>query len=669
MPLGVVASYIYNGQHYTQLMPFQGQYYVRSTAASVSCDPAPVVAGSATTCTATVLDTDGVPKTAQPGGVVTFSAQPGGKGTFSSTTCTLFFGSCSVTYTPSLTTQGSVTITASYQGDPAHAGSSDSASLVVLDPTQTTVTGPCKGANVPVTTLTTCTVTVVDMTGGTPTTPTGTVTMTDSPSGSGSFGTCTLSQVSVGTASCTVSYAPSAGEEGPITITATYNGDSTHSGSSGSTGLTATQIATTTIVSCSPNPTSRNVASTCTATVSDNGGATLRPTGTVRFSASPSGDGSFSSTTCTLSSGSCSVSFTPSVSGVSVTITASYQGDTDHTVSSGSTVLTVSSGGGRSTSTSISCSSPVAVNSPTTCTATVSDTSGGTKVTPTGTFTFSAPSGSGSFSPSNGQCTLSGSGGTATCTVSVTFTPGLGQEGSITLTGSYPGDGQHSGSSNSQSITATQRGTSTSVTCLPTSGGVGTARTCTATVTDISPGTTVTPTGTVSFSVSPTGRGNFGSTTCNLSGGSCSVTYTPTASGSVTITASYNGDTDHSTSTGTITVTPGSGGGKDPTTTSVSCQDLGSFFGNEWFDCTATVTDTGSSPTTPTGTVSWSTSDSGGRFPFGGSTCNLSRINGSSASCDVYYTFGTNQTDTITATYNSDSTHNGSSGFQNISLN
>jgi hypothetical protein len=55
---------------------------------------------------------------------VTFSASISG-GTFSSTTCTLSAGSCSVTYTPPLLlTSTTITITATYAGDPVHSGGS-----------------------------------------------------------------------------------------------------------------------------------------------------------------------------------------------------------------------------------------------------------------------------------------------------------------------------------------------------------------------------------------------------------------------------------------------------------------------------------------------------------------------------------------------------------------
>ncbi len=84
----------------------------------------------------------------------------------------------------------------------------------------------------------TFTVTVSD-TSASPTSPTGTETWNDGGFG-GSFGgssQCTLSSLGPSSSDCSITYtAPSS--PGPATITAVYPGDSTHSGSSGSSALT-----------------------------------------------------------------------------------------------------------------------------------------------------------------------------------------------------------------------------------------------------------------------------------------------------------------------------------------------------------------------------------------------------------------------------------------------
>ncbi len=89
-----------------------------------------------------------------------------------------------------------------------------------------------------------------------------------------------------------------------------------------------------TLVSCSPNPISVGSPVTCTATVSGS-----NPTGTVSWSTSSS-TGGFSQSVCTLFNGSCSTFYVDNCTG-SVTITASYSGDSNNGPSSGSTLLTV----------------------------------------------------------------------------------------------------------------------------------------------------------------------------------------------------------------------------------------------------------------------------------------------------------------------------------------
>ena len=94
---------------------------------------------------------------------------------------------------------------------------------------------------------------------------------------------------------------------------------------------------TTTSVSCSPSSVNGGVPSTCTATVSGSS-----PTGTVTLtSSSASGYLAPSNGKCTLSSGSCSVTYRDPNAGAP-TVTASYGGDTNNGPSSGATSVTVS---------------------------------------------------------------------------------------------------------------------------------------------------------------------------------------------------------------------------------------------------------------------------------------------------------------------------------------
>lgn len=164
--------------------------------------------------------------------------------------------------------------------------------------------------------------------------PTGTVTWSSSGAGTftPSYSTCILYS-----GSCSVLYTPSSSASSPVTITATYGGDTNNPGSSRSFSLEVVRLTTTTSVSCSPSSVSVASSSTCTATVTGNS-----PTGTVSWASSAVANFS-PALTCTLSGGSCSVSYTPSSSTSPVTITATYGGDASNGGSSGTFNLPVAS--------------------------------------------------------------------------------------------------------------------------------------------------------------------------------------------------------------------------------------------------------------------------------------------------------------------------------------
>jgi hypothetical protein len=109
---------------------------------------------------------------------------------------------------------------------------------------------------------------------------------------------------------------------------------------------------------------------------------------------------------------------------------------------------------------------------------------------------------------------------------------------------------------------------------------------------------------------------------------------------------------------------------KHPTTTTVGCEPPTVVAGQPT-KCTATVTDTATSgQTTPTGTVSFTTSGPGS---FNKASCKLGTVNSSSASCSVIYTPGSTpsepvRTDTLTATYEGDTTHEGSEGTTTVTV-
>ncbi len=206
-------------------------------------------------------------------------------------------------------------------------------------------------------------------------------------------------------------------------------------------------------VTCAPGSVTETQSTTCTATVSDLSGGPA-PTGTVSFLSAE--QGTFSSPQCSLtatgSTGTCTVSYTPTAVGSGMhLISGAYNGDPTHAVDTASTSVAVIGRptAANSTSTFVGCS-PTAITPghATTCTATVSDTGPGAPTTPTGTVSFSS-SGAAKLG-SGGQCTLSGSRGSAACAVS--FTPGRSRSDTPTLTARYGGDFGHTGSSGSTTV-------------------------------------------------------------------------------------------------------------------------------------------------------------------------------------------------------------------------
>ncbi len=157
---------------------------------------------------------------------------------------------------------------------------------------------------------------------------------------------------------------------------------------------------------------------------------------------------------------------------------------------------------------------------------------------------------------------LAGGGTSASCNVS--YTPGAVGSGTHVITAGYSGDDTHRVTSASIGLRVTSAPTSTFVGCSPTAVTPGHATRCTATVSDNGPGTTTTPTGTVSFSSGGSGKLSRGGQ-CTLSGSrgsaSCAVSFTParTQSDSPILTARYGGDFGHTGSSGSTTVAPVAG--------------------------------------------------------------------------------------------------------------
>ena len=116
-----------------------------------------------------------------------------------------------------------------------------------------------------------------------------------------------------------------------------------------------------------------------------------------------------------------------------------------------------------------------------------------------------------------------------------------------------------------------------------------------------------------------------------------------------------------------VTVIAGPSPSTHATRTILTC-DPGSVAVNQAAQCTATVTDTSSTPTTPTGTVSFTTNSSGTFTPS--SSCTLNPASSSASSCTLSYSpdLGSDGTHRITGTYTTDSTHFATRGSFNLAV-
>lgn len=224
---------------------------------------------------------------------------------------------------------------------------------------------------------------------------------------------------------------------------AVYSGDADNQGAtSGCNTLTVSVSPMTLTLSCNHASVVVGAPIKCKATVQGSGSA---PTGVVAWSGSSAG--TFSSASCTLSRhksyGTCSVKFTPAAAGSSVTITASYGGDSKNFPSAGTYSLSVTT---KATKTTVSCTPKSAVagsSTAITCRAKV------TGYSPAGTVSWSQ-SGTGSVSFSSATCTLISLSLTqGTCLMTITGTTA----GKVVLLATYSGDPNNQASSKTTTLT------------------------------------------------------------------------------------------------------------------------------------------------------------------------------------------------------------------------
>jgi hypothetical protein len=355
---------------------------------------------------------------------------------------------------------------------------------------------------------------------------------------------------------------------GTYTVKATYIGDGTYSGSSGTLQQTLSKATTTTIVGALNNPAqSGGAAASFTASVS--GTPVAVPNGTVIFDF---GDGT--TTPAPLAGGTATISHAYTTAGT-FTVTATYSGDSNYIASSGATNQTVN----KQPVNVVVNAGNGPVGSPLSIGVTVNAISIGT---PTGSVTLTFGDGA--------SATLPLSSGHAS------FTHTYVSAGTFTASATYNGDANYLGGIGSNAQTVIKILSSTALAVSPAPSTVGQTTTFTATVTSFG-GSSVTPTGPVTFVF---GDGNSAPGTLAVNG-VATVTHTYAVAGGFSAQAIYNGDGNFIASTGNALagVSPAS------TNTVLSATPNPSAAGQA-VTLTATVTSTAG---TPTGTVSFSLGD------------------------------------------------------------
>ncbi len=311
---------------------------------------------------------------------------------------------------------------------------------------------------------------------------------------------------------------------GGHTVTASYDGNGNFTGSPGNTvNQTILQAATSTMVSSSLNPASFGQTVNFVATVTSTTPAT--PDGTVTFTV----DNVPQSPSVTLDA---SGHATLSLNNLSLgghTVTASYDGNTNFTGSSGNTVTETIKQAGTSTALSSS-ANPSIVGQPVTFIATITSFA-----VPDGTVTFTVD---GVTQP---KATLNG--GKATLTVA-TFTLGA-----HTVTAGYDGNANFAASGPTALTQQVLNASATSIASSANPSVFGQPVVFTATI--VAATGSGTPTGTVTFVVDNTARAPVSVN----SSGQASITLNNLIVGSHTVTANYSGDGTFAPSSPTVPVT------------------------------------------------------------------------------------------------------------------
>jgi hypothetical protein len=466
------------------------------TTTGIGSSPNPSNYGVSVTFTASV--TAVAPGAGTPTGTVTFKD---GSGTLGSAALN---GSGTATYSTSSLSATSHSITAVYSGDTNFTTSTSTALTQTVNKanTSTNVNSGPNPSTYGQSVMFTATVT--------PSTGTGT------PTGSVTFTVDGTPQTPVGMSGGSASFSTASLTGGSHSITASYSGDSNYStSSSGTVTQTVNKAGTTTGLTSSANPSTTGQSVTFTATVS-----APAATGTVTFY-----DGTTVIGSGGLSGGKATYA-TSTLAAGSHSISATYGGDNNYSSSNSSTLTqNVNSSVITTTTTLGSSLNPSTYGQSVTVTATVSPTSG--SGTPTGSVTFTVDG-----SP---QAPVALSGGKAALVTS-SLVPG-----SHSITASYSGDTNYTGSSSSTLTQSVNKAnTTTTLTGSPNPSNNGQTVTFTATVSPAG-------TGTVQFFNGGTSIG-----VVNVSSGKATLPTSTLTVGTHSITAKYSGDTNYNGSTSAV---------------------------------------------------------------------------------------------------------------------
>jgi hypothetical protein len=312
------------------------------------------------------------------------------------TTQSLSSGAATITIPAGSLAPGNDTLTVSYSGDSAYAPTSQTETVNVAAAVPTvTVVAP---ASDNVTNSVPVSVTVTGPSGGS--TPTGTVTLAG-----GSYTSTAATLSSTGTASFTIPAGDLA--SGTDTLTATYSGNSTYAGATGTTSIViVSTTALTPSIKVTPSPSSIDSSQGLSVTVTVSGSSAV-PTGYVTLTS-----GSYNSGLTALNGGSATITIAAStLSAGTDTLTATYSGDAVYASGTGTASVTVT----QSTY-SLSATTPSAVLPGGTATSTITGQASSTGYT--GTVTLN------SCSLSSSSVTNPNDPPTCSVTGSITYTAG-----------------------------------------------------------------------------------------------------------------------------------------------------------------------------------------------------------------------------------------------------